>query len=66
MVCSRGIRVVRRALESMVAQMDTEGSGACSNISPRAAECPAGITLENIATLNREYLMAKVTFNKRA
>ena len=66
MVCLRGICVVRRALKSTVNQMNTEGFGVCSNIGPRAAECPAGITLENIAILNREYLMAKVTFNKRA
>lgn len=53
-------------VENMVAQMDTEGFGACSNIGSCAAECPAGITLENIATLNREYLVAKVTSNKLA
>ena len=53
-------------VENMLAQMDTEGFGACSNIGSCAAECPAGITLENIATLNREYLVAKVTSNKLA
>ena len=47
----------------MVAQMDKEGFGFCSNIGSCAAECPVGITLENIATLNREYLVAKVTSN---
>ena len=52
--------------ENMVAQMDKEGFGACSNIGSCAAECPAGITLENIATLNREYLVAKVTSNNLA
>lgn len=41
--------------ENMVAQMDLEGFGACSNIGSCAAECPVGIKLENIATLNREY-----------
>jgi len=50
----------------MVAQMDKEGFGSCSNIGSCAAECPAGITLENIATLNREYLVAKVTSNNLA
>ena len=52
--------------ENMVAQMDKEGFGSCSNIGSCAAECPAGITLENIATLNREYLVAKVTSNNLA
>ena len=51
-------------VENMVAQMDTEGFGACSNIGSCAAECPAEISLENIATLNREYLVAKATSNK--
>ena len=52
--------------ENMVAQMDKEGFGSCSNIGSCAAECPAGITLENIATLNRKYLAAKVTSNNLA
>ena len=47
--------------ENMVAQMDIEGFGACSNTGACAAECPVGITLENIAILNREYLGAKLT-----
>ncbi len=48
-------------VENMVAQMDIEGFGACSNIGSCAAECPVGISLENIAMLNREYLGAKLT-----
>jgi succinate dehydrogenase / fumarate reductase iron-sulfur subunit len=47
--------------ENMVAQMDIEGFGACSNTGACAAECPVGITLENIAIMNREYLGAKLT-----
>ncbi|MFC5269621.1 succinate dehydrogenase/fumarate reductase iron-sulfur subunit [Adhaeribacter terreus] len=47
--------------ENMVAQMDIEGFGACSNTGACAAECPVGISLENIAILNREYLGAKMT-----
>ena len=47
--------------ENMVAQMDIEGFGACSNTGACAAECPVGISLENIAILNREYLGAKLT-----
>ncbi|MBT2557982.1 succinate dehydrogenase/fumarate reductase iron-sulfur subunit [Hymenobacter sp. ISL-91] len=48
-------------VENMVAQMNREGFGSCSNIGSCAAECPAGITLADIATLNHEYLMAKAT-----
>ena len=47
--------------ENMVAQMDVEGFGACTNTGACAAECPVGISLENIAILNREYLGAKLT-----
>lgn len=45
--------------EKMVAQMDEEGFGACTNTGACAAECPKGISLENIARMNREYLSAK-------
>ncbi|WP_187263871.1 succinate dehydrogenase/fumarate reductase iron-sulfur subunit [Pontibacter beigongshangensis] len=48
-------------VENMVAQMDIEGFGACSNTGACAAECPVGISLENIAFMNREYLTAKAT-----
>ncbi|HNP19878.1 MAG TPA: succinate dehydrogenase/fumarate reductase iron-sulfur subunit [Fulvivirga sp.] len=47
--------------ENMVSQMDDEGFGSCSNTGACEAECPKGISLENIARLNREYLNAKVT-----
>ena len=48
-------------VENMLAQHDAEGFGACSNIGSCAAECPVGISLENIAMLNREYLSATAT-----
>jgi succinate dehydrogenase / fumarate reductase, iron-sulfur subunit len=48
-------------VEKMVAQMDLEGFGACTNTGACEAECPKGISLENIARMNREYLMAKLT-----
>ncbi len=48
-------------VENMVAQMDKEGFGACTNIGSCAAECPVGISLENIAMLNREYISAKAS-----
>jgi succinate dehydrogenase / fumarate reductase iron-sulfur subunit len=47
--------------EKMVAQMDAEGFGACTNMGACSAECPKGISLENIARLNREYLGAKIS-----
>ena len=40
----------------MVHQMDEEGFGSCTNIGACEAECPKGISLENIARLNREYI----------
>jgi succinate dehydrogenase / fumarate reductase iron-sulfur subunit len=43
---------------NMVNQMDKEGFGSCTNIGACEAECPKGISLENIAKLNREYLGA--------
>jgi succinate dehydrogenase / fumarate reductase iron-sulfur subunit len=49
-----------RAL-NMVAQMDAEGFGACTNTGACAAECPKEISLENIARLNREFLSASVS-----
>jgi succinate dehydrogenase / fumarate reductase iron-sulfur subunit len=47
--------------ERMVAQMDAEGFGACTNIGSCAAECPKGISLTNIARMNREYFAAVLT-----
>jgi succinate dehydrogenase / fumarate reductase iron-sulfur subunit len=47
----------------MVAQMDAEGFGACTNIGACSAECPVGIDMTNIARLYREYTGAKLTSN---
>lgn len=49
--------------EKMVAQMDAEGFGACTNIGACSAECPVGIDMTNIARLYREYTGAKLTSN---
>jgi succinate dehydrogenase / fumarate reductase iron-sulfur subunit len=43
---------------NMVAQMDKEGFGSCTNTGACEAECPKEISITNIARLNREYLMA--------
>jgi succinate dehydrogenase / fumarate reductase iron-sulfur subunit len=45
---------------AMVNQMDAEGFGACTNTGACAAECPKEIPLSVIATLNREYIKAKL------
>jgi len=47
-------------VEAMLAQMDAEGFGACSNTYACEAECPKQISVTHIARLNREYLRAKV------
>jgi succinate dehydrogenase / fumarate reductase iron-sulfur subunit len=45
---------------SMVKQMDEEGFGNCTNTGACEVECPKGISLENIARMNREYLSASL------
>jgi succinate dehydrogenase / fumarate reductase, iron-sulfur subunit len=47
-------------VEAMLAQMDAEGFGACSNTYACEAECPKQISVSHIARLNREYLRAKL------
>jgi len=51
---------MRRA-EAMVAQMDAEGFGACTNTLACVAECPKSISMTNIVRMNREYIGAKLT-----
>jgi len=46
---------------NMVAQMDAEGFGNCTNTGACEAECPKGISLTNIARMNREYSVASLT-----
>ncbi|NRD18764.1 succinate dehydrogenase/fumarate reductase iron-sulfur subunit [Winogradskyella eckloniae] len=45
---------------NMVKQMDEEGFGNCTNTGACEVECPKGISLENIARMNREYLAASI------
>jgi succinate dehydrogenase / fumarate reductase iron-sulfur subunit len=47
-------------VKNMVMQMDLEGFGNCTNTGACEIECPKGISIENIARLNREYLAASV------
>ena len=43
-------------VRNMIKQMDQEGFGNCTNTGACEVECPKGISLENIARMNREYL----------
>ncbi len=45
---------------NMVAQMDAEGFGNCTNTGACEVECPKGISLDYIAQMNREYLSASL------
>lgn len=51
----------KRRAEKMVAQMDSEGFGACTNTGACEAQCPKGISISNIARMNREYFSAVVS-----
>jgi len=53
------VEATQRVL-NMVEQMDKEGFGNCTNTGACEVECPKGISLENIARMNREYLMASL------
>jgi succinate dehydrogenase / fumarate reductase iron-sulfur subunit len=50
--------------EKMVEQMDAEGFGSCTNTYACEAECPKGISVTNIARLNREYYVAMLSSYK--
>ncbi len=47
-------------VKNMVRQMDEEGFGNCTNTGACEIECPKGITLVNIARMNREYTAASL------
>ncbi|NVJ88434.1 MAG: succinate dehydrogenase/fumarate reductase iron-sulfur subunit [Flavobacteriaceae bacterium] len=47
-------------VRKMVAQMDLEGFGNCTNTGACEIECPKGISLDNIARMNRELMKASV------
>jgi succinate dehydrogenase / fumarate reductase iron-sulfur subunit len=50
----------KERVQKMVAQMDKEGFGNCSNNYACEAECPKGIEVTHIARMNREFLLAKM------
>ncbi|MDQ0108541.1 succinate dehydrogenase / fumarate reductase iron-sulfur subunit [Chitinophaga terrae (ex Kim and Jung 2007)] len=49
---------------NMVAQMDKEGFGSCTNTGACEAECPKEISLTNIARLNRQFIAAGFSSEK--
>ncbi len=51
----------KRRVESMVAKMDDLGFGNCTNTYACEAECPKDISISNIARMNREFLVAKIS-----
>ena len=53
-----------KRVQNMVRQMDEEGFGNCTNTGACEVECPKGISLENIARMNREFLKSNLTSEK--
>ena len=53
-------------VQSMVAQMDEEGFGNCTNTGACEAECPKEITLNNIAFMNNDFFSAKLFWEEKA
>lgn len=60
----QGRAEAHQRVQNMVAEMDAQGFGNCTNTGACEAECPKLITLENIARLNREFISAKVKGRK--
>ncbi len=50
----------QKRVTAMVNQMDAEGFGSCTNTGACEAECPKGISLSNIARMNREFFKANL------
>ena len=46
----------KKRVTDMVSQMDEEGFGACTNTGACEIECPKGISITNIARMNREFI----------
>ncbi|RVT99973.1 succinate dehydrogenase/fumarate reductase iron-sulfur subunit [Mucilaginibacter limnophilus] len=53
-------------VQSMVAQMDKEGFGNCTNTGACEAECPKEITLMNIGRMNNDFFNAKFFKEEKA
>jgi succinate dehydrogenase / fumarate reductase iron-sulfur subunit len=52
-------------VRGMIAQMDAEGFGSCTNHRECEATCPKGITVDHIARLNRDFIKALLTVGRR-
>ncbi|MBM3161252.1 MAG: succinate dehydrogenase/fumarate reductase iron-sulfur subunit [Bacteroidetes bacterium] len=57
------VEAKQRAL-NMVRQMDQEGFGNCTNTGACEVECPKGISIDNIARMNREFMKASLSNEK--
>ncbi len=51
----------KRRVEGMVAKMDDLGFGNCTNTYACEVECPKDISVANIARMNREFFVAKIS-----
>ncbi|MBR9976219.1 MAG: 4Fe-4S dicluster domain-containing protein, partial [Bacteroidetes bacterium] len=51
----------KRRVLNMVARMDSEGFGGCTNQYECEAVCPKGISVAGIALMNRDFLKASLT-----
>jgi succinate dehydrogenase / fumarate reductase iron-sulfur subunit len=54
----------KNRVQNMVRQMDKEGFGNCTNTGACEVECPKGISLENIARMNRDFLKSNISSDK--
>jgi succinate dehydrogenase / fumarate reductase iron-sulfur subunit len=54
----------KRRVQMMVAEMDEQGFGNCTNTGACEAECPKGIKLTYIARMNREFIAGKMGAQK--
>jgi succinate dehydrogenase / fumarate reductase iron-sulfur subunit len=61
----QGKMEAQKRVLAMVAQMDKEGFGNCTNLYECQAVCPKGITVEFIAKMNREYLGATAMYAEK-
>jgi succinate dehydrogenase / fumarate reductase iron-sulfur subunit len=54
----------KNRVQNMVRQMDKEGFGNCTNTGACEVECPKGISLENIARMNRDFFISNLNSDK--
>ncbi len=62
-VLPQGKSEAKKRAQNMLAQMDAEGFGACTNTGACSVECPKEISLTHIARLNREYLSSRFSLD---